>query len=83
MKLLAETEGIFGETAGGVTIASLKQLAERGTIHPDELTVAFVTGAGFKTIEALEGSLNEPLLVDPSVESFEQAYRERAVEVLV
>ncbi|MCL6645658.1 MAG: threonine synthase, partial [Dehalococcoidia bacterium] len=50
MKLLAETEGIFAETAGGVTIASLKQLAEQGRIHPDELTVAFITGAGFKTV---------------------------------
>ncbi len=82
MKLLAETEGIFGETAGGVTIASLKQLVERGKIHPDEVTVAFVTGAGFKTVEALDGSLNEPLLVDATVESFEQAFRSRSVEVL-
>ena len=82
MKLLAETEGIFGETAGGVTIASLKQLVERGKIHPDEVTVAFVTGAGFKTLEALDGSLNEPLLVDANVESFEQAFRSRSVEVL-
>jgi hypothetical protein len=52
MKLLAETEGIFGETAGGVTIATLKQLAEQGRIGADEVTVAFITGAGFKTVEA-------------------------------
>ena len=45
MKLLAETEGIFAETAGGVTVASLKQLAEQGRIGPDEVTVAFITGA--------------------------------------
>jgi threonine synthase len=74
MKLLAETEGIFGETAGGVTIASVKQLAERGHIHPDELTVAFITGAGFKTVEAVADSLKSPLLIDPTVESFESAY---------
>ncbi len=74
MKLLAETEGIFGETAGGVTIASVKQLTERGHIHPDELTVAFITGAGFKTVEAVADSLKPPLEVEPTVESFESAY---------
>ena len=74
MKLLAETEGIFGETAGGVTIASVKQLAERGHIHPDELTVAFITGAGFKTVEAVADSLKTPLEIEPTVESFESAY---------
>jgi threonine synthase len=75
MKLLAETEGIFAETAGGVTIASLKQLAESGKIHPDELTVAFITGAGFKTLEAVTDALKTPLLVDATMESFEDAYR--------
>jgi threonine synthase len=76
MKLLAETEGIFGETAGGVTVASLKQLAEAGKIHPDELTVAFITGAGFKTVEAVSSSLKTPLEIDANFESFEAAYRE-------
>jgi threonine synthase len=76
MKLLAETEGIFAETAGGVTIASLKQLVEAGKIHSDELTVAFITGAGFKTVEAVAGSLKKPLEIDPNFESFEAAYRE-------
>jgi threonine synthase len=74
MKLLAETEGLFAETAGGVTIASLKQLAERGQIHPDETTVAFITGAGFKTAEAVAGTLNPPLIIDPTMSSFEDAY---------
>ncbi|MFN0096615.1 MAG: threonine synthase [Dehalococcoidia bacterium] len=74
MKLLAETEGIFAETAGGVTVASLKQLAERGTIDPDELVVAFLTGAGFKTIEAVAEALDPALEVDPNVESFQAAY---------
>ncbi|MDZ7727197.1 MAG: threonine synthase [Dehalococcoidia bacterium] len=77
MKLLAETEGVFAETAGGVTVATVKQLAERGHIHPDELTVAFITGAGFKTVEAVADSLNAPLLVDATVESFENAYNRR------
>ena len=75
MKLLAETEGIFGETAGGVTVASLKQLAAQGRIGADELTVAFITGAGFKTLEAVSGALNPPLEIDANVESFESAYR--------
>jgi threonine synthase len=72
MKLLAETEGIFAETAGGVTIAALKRLAEAGHIHPDELTVAFITGAGLKTQEAVQGHLVEPLHIEPTVESFEE-----------
>jgi threonine synthase len=75
MKLLAETEGIFGETAGGVTVASLKQLAGQGKIHPDELTVAFITGAGFKTAEAVADHLNPALEIDANMESFEAAYR--------
>ncbi|WP_322797251.1 threonine synthase [Tepidiforma sp.] len=80
MKLLAETEGIFAETAGGVTVASLKQLAEQGRIHPDELTVAFITGAGFKTVEAVAEALNPPLEIDPTMESFDAAYRARAAQ---
>jgi threonine synthase len=75
MKLLAETEGIFAETAGGVTVASLKQLASDGKIHPDELTVAFITGAGFKTAEAVADCLNPALEIDPTMESFEAAFR--------
>ncbi len=74
MKLLAETEGIFAETAGGVTVASLKQLAAQGRIDPGELTVAFITGAGFKTLEAVSGELKTPLQVDATMESFERAY---------
>lgn len=75
MKLLAETEGIFGETAGGVTVASLRQLAAQGKIHPDELTVAFITGAGFKTAEAVADHLEPALEIDATMESFESAYR--------
>ncbi len=77
MKLLAETEGIFAETAGGVTIASLKQLVERGQVHPDETTVAFITGAGFKTAEAVAPHLNAPLEVEANIDSFEAAYNAR------
>ncbi|MCX7617102.1 threonine synthase [Tepidiforma sp.] len=80
MKLLAETEGIFAETAGGVTVASLKQLAAQGRIHPDELTVAFITGAGFKTVEAVAEALNPPLEIEATMESFEAAYNARVAQ---
>ena len=53
IRLLARTEGIFTETAGGVTIAALERLVREGAISPDDETVALVTGIGLKTIEAL------------------------------
>jgi threonine synthase len=73
IKLLAETEGIFTETAGGTTIATLKKLAESGRINPDELTVAYITGNGLKTQEAVQGYIAEPLTIEPKLESFEAA----------
>jgi len=78
MKLLAETEGIFAETAGGVVVASLKRLAAEGAIKPDELTVAFITGCGLKTQEAIAGSLKPPLTIDANLASFEEALKEQA-----
>ena len=77
IKLLAETEGIFAETAGGTVIASLKQLVENGSIAPDELTVAFITGGGLKTQEAIAEAIAKPLHIQPTVESFETNLRER------
>jgi threonine synthase len=82
IKLLAETEGVWAETAGGVVTASLKRLAEAGTIDPDETTVAYITGGGLKTQEALAGQVIEPLHIAPTVESFEEkllARRQAAV----
>ena len=55
--LLARTEGIFAETAGGVTIATLCKLAASGAVRPDERVVALVTGHGLKTVEALTGTV--------------------------
>jgi len=68
--LLAETEGVFTETAGGVTIANLKRLVERGVIRPDEETVAYVTGNGYKTIEALEAYVDPTYHVAPDLDEF-------------
>ncbi len=73
IKLLAETEGIFTETAGGVTVSGLRHLAEQGTIKPDELTVVYITGNGLKTQEAVESVVN-PLTVRPTMSSFEDAF---------
>lgn len=81
MRLLAETEGVFAETAGGVTVAGLRQLAGRGRIDPDELVVAFITGAGFKTAEAVAGGLAPALEIDATVGAFEAAWGARAEEV--
>jgi threonine synthase len=70
IRLLAETEGVFTETAGGVTIAVLKRLVEQGVIAPGEETVAYVTGNGYKTIEALEGHIEPSFHVAPDLDAF-------------
>ena len=73
MKLLAETEGVFTETAGGVVISALKHMAQTGVIKRDELTVAYVTGNGLKTQEAVSDVVR-PVQVKPTMGSFEEAY---------
>jgi threonine synthase len=73
IKLLAETEGIFTETAGGTTVAVLKKLVEAGKIDPDETTVVYITGNGLKTQEAVQGYIGEPLTIEPKLEAFEAA----------
>lgn len=73
MKLLAETEGIFTETAGGTTVAVLKKLVEAGKIDPDETTVVYITGNGLKTQEAIQGYIGEPLTIEAKLDSFERA----------
>ncbi|MFN8632620.1 MAG: threonine synthase [Chloroflexota bacterium] len=73
MKLLARTEGIFAETAGGVTVAVTQKMVQAGQIDPDELVVVYVTGNGLKTQEALVGELNDPVYVRASMASVEEA----------
>ncbi len=74
MKLLAETEGIFTETAGGVTVGVTRKLVEQGRIKPDELTVICITGNGLKTLEALEGQYPETAVIQPNIQSFEEIF---------
>ena len=74
ISLLAKTEGIFTETAGGVTIGTLKKLAQSGKIHPDEVTVAYITGNGYKTQEAVLGVAAKPRVIDPSIAQFRDIY---------
>ena len=74
MKLLAETEGIFTETAGGVTVGVTKKLIEQGRIKPDETTVICITGNGLKTVEALNGQFADPVIIEPKINNFEELY---------
>ncbi len=76
IKLLAQTTGIFTETAGGVTVAVLAKLAERGEIDPAERVVAYITGEGLKTLDCARGTF-ETVEIDPTFASFETA-REHA-----
>ena len=69
IRLLAETTGVFTETAGGVTVATLAKLAERGEIGRDESVVAVVTGDGLKTLDAVRGSF-ESFEIEPTFEEF-------------
>ena len=71
IELLAQSEGIFAEAAGGVVIAGLKNLAASGLIKRDELTVAFITGAGPRTQEVLADTVKS-FAVQPSLESVEE-----------
>ncbi len=73
IKLLAQTEGIFTETAGGVTVAGLKKLAEQGAIKPGERVVVYITGNGLKTLDAVSGHLVPLLYSGSTLKSFESA----------
>jgi threonine synthase len=76
MQELAETEGIFTETAGGVTTAVTARLYAHGRISPDELTVACITGNGLKTTDALTGHYREERAVRPRLADFDAYLRE-------
>jgi threonine synthase len=71
IRLLAETEGIFAETAGGVTLACAKKLVASGKIKPDEPTVLCITGYGLKTQEAIAEHITLPPVIRPTLKEFE------------
>lgn len=74
IRLLARTEGIFAETAGGVTIATLAKLAAQGVVRSDERVVAMVTGHGLKTVEALSGTAGPSATIPPTLDAFDEAF---------
>lgn len=74
IRLLARTEGIYTETAGGVTLGVTKKLIDQGKIPRDEPMVVSITGNGLKTQDAVEDRLPKPELIGPSLEDFETLY---------
>ena len=73
IRLLARTEGIFAETAGGVTIATLAQLADQGVVRADEQVVAYVTGLGLKTVDAVSAQVGPTATIAPTIQAFDEA----------
>jgi threonine synthase len=80
IQLLAETTGIFTETAGGVTAAVLRKLAERGEIGRDERVVVYITGEGLKTLDSVRDVVTT-YEVEPNASSFEEAVLQPAGRV--
>jgi threonine synthase len=74
IRLLAETTGVFTETAGGVTVGVLAKLAEAGVIDPDERVVAYITGEGLKTLDAARESFRMRE-IEPTLDAFEAEFR--------
>ena len=72
IRLLASTEGIWTETAGGTTLAVARKLIESGRINPDESTVVCITGNGLKTLEAVKDRIGAPTTIAPTLASFEE-----------
>jgi threonine synthase len=74
MRLLARTEGIFAETAGGVTVATLQHLARDGVVRADERVVVYVTGHGLKTLEAVSPVVGPTATIAPTLDAFHDAF---------
>jgi threonine synthase len=73
IRLLARTEGIFAETAGGVTVAVLRKLLATGQLDPDAETVIFNTGDGLKTLDAIANVVGPTATIAPTLAAFERA----------
>ena len=74
IRLLAETEGIFAETAGGVTVAVARKLIREGRMNPKESIVLAITGNGLKTVGAVSGCFEESGAIRPKLVNFEERY---------
>ncbi len=75
IRLLGRTEGIFTETAGGVTVSVTKKLAEQGRFRPDEVVVIAITGNGLKTQEVVVGQLGQPVQIEANLASLDAALK--------
>lgn len=80
IRLLARTEGIFAETAGGVTIATLARLAATGVVRRDERVVAYVTGHGLKTLDGIAPRVGPSATIAPTIDAFHRAYSTHILE---
>jgi len=76
---LASTEGIFTETAGGVTVAVTKKLIEQGKLPRDESIVICITGNGLKTLEAVIDKVEKPPVIEANIEEFNALMEKREV----
>jgi threonine synthase len=74
IQTLARTEGIFPETAGGVTIATLAKLARDGVVRADERVVVYITGHGLKTLDAVNTVVGPTATIPPNLEAFQAAF---------
>jgi threonine synthase len=82
MLLLARTEGVFAETAGGATVAVARKLIEQGRIPRDEEIVLCITGNGLKTQDAVAAAVERPAVIKPSLDAFDAVYNGTAEPVL-
>ena len=74
IKLLARTEGIFAEPAGGTTLAVTKKLIEQGRIKRDETVVVSITGNGYKTLEAVANAIEQPVIIEAKLKEFDTLF---------
>ena len=80
MKLLAQTEGIFTETAGGVTVGVTKKLIEQGVIPKNESILISITGNGLKTQEAIQDRVGRPVIIDARLSEFKNIFEVKQKE---
>jgi len=73
IQLLASAEGIFGETAGGVTLGVLRKLLAEGRLDPEAETVIINSGDGLKTLDAVAAAVDLPVPIRPTLEAFQEA----------